>query len=316
MRSRYLAVTAALFALAACDGESANPVSPAAAPSQAVSALAAPTWTIFTTQEPNEILDAAPGWEVSTRFHTTKRGKVVGFRFYRAPGETGSNYGRLWTDNGTRLKQSVAFPSGTGWVEVRLGTPVELSENTNYRVSVNTNTKQVKRGGGFAFDGPITNGPLYASGSHYGQPTGSMPTTSSASMFFVDVIFEEYVPPLPKPDLQIAYIQSLLVNSANQEIVRIRVCNIGDADAPQSYTRLQWYIAPLPSGYGWVQRDQAYLTRALAANGDCENKDIPTPTTSIHPACHQFHAWADFNNLVPESNENNNYINLSTCLWQ
>jgi Domain of unknown function (DUF4082) len=317
MRSRYWAVCAALFALAACDGESVNPVSPAtpeAPPAQAVSATAAPTWTIFTTQQPTEFLDATSGWEVSTRFHSSKRGKIVGFRFYRAPGETGYNYGKLWTDSGQRLKMSKAFPSGTGWVEIRLDTPVEISENTNYRVSVNTNTRQAKKGGAFAFDGAISNGPLYASGSHYGQPINAMPTSGSASMFFVDVIFEEYVPPPPQPNLYVNRLQTLLTYNG-QEIVLVRVCNAGNADAPATYTRLQWYIAPLPSGWGWVQRDQAYLTRALAANGDCQDLTIPTPTTSIRPACHQFAAWADFDFRVPESAENDNLTQVSTCLW-
>ena len=104
-----------------------------------------PTWTIFTTQTPTETLDASPGWEVGTRFSSSKAGKVIGFRFWRAAGETGSNYGKLWTNSGQRLKMSKAFPSGTGWVEIYLDTPVSITANTTYRVSVNTNTKQVKK---------------------------------------------------------------------------------------------------------------------------------------------------------------------------
>ena len=34
-------------------------------------------------------------------------------------------------------------------------------------------------------------GPLTADAGYYGQPTGSMPTTSSTSSYFVDVVFEE-----------------------------------------------------------------------------------------------------------------------------
>jgi hypothetical protein len=61
---------------------------------------------------------------------------------------------------------------------------------TYYRVSVNTNTKQVKTMG-FFDGGPVINGPLVADKGYYGQPTGSMPTTATGSGFFVDVTFTE-----------------------------------------------------------------------------------------------------------------------------
>jgi Domain of unknown function (DUF4082) len=271
----------------------------------------APRWTIFTNQTPDQTLDATPGWEVGTKFTSSKAGKVVGFRFWRAAGETGSNYGKLWTNSGTRLKKSKAFPSGTGWVQIYLDTPVDITANTTYRVSVNTNTKQVKRGGAYVFDGPISNGPLYSDGGYYGQPIDAMPTSTSASMFFVDVIFDEYVPPPPRPNLVIALLQAnLFVNG--QEIVRVRVCNIGDGPAASSTLRLLWFVAPLPSGPGWTQRDGYYTTNALAA-GACQNHDIPTQT--IVSACNQFHAWADYFNAVSESNENDNYLYLAYCRY-
>src|SRR5918996_3523461 len=266
----------------------------------------APTWTIFTNQTPTETLDASPGWEVGTRFQTSKPGKVVGFRFWRAVGETGSNYGKLWSDSGNRLKMSNPFPSGTGWVTVYLDNPVTISANTIYRVSVNTNTKQVKKGGAYAFDGPISNGPLYSDGGYYGQPINAMPSSGSASMFFVDVIFEEYV---PKPNLIIERIQAALVYNG-QEIILIRVCNIGDAPAGASHMRSAWFVAPLPSGPGWTQRDQVYSTNALAA-GACQ--DYPIPTQTFTSARNQFHAWADIYNEVSESNENDNYRYLAYC---
>jgi hypothetical protein len=61
--------------------------------------------------------------------------------------------------------------------------------NQWYRVSVDTNTKQVKTFGAFD-NGPIANGPLAATSGYDGQPTGSMPPTPSNSNLFVDVIFD------------------------------------------------------------------------------------------------------------------------------
>jgi hypothetical protein len=156
-----------------------------------------PRYSIFTTQTPESTLDAAPGWEVATRFKTSAPGCVVRLRYYRPAGETGTNTVKLWSDSGTLLA-SQSFSSGTtGWhyVELRnhgIGPYVDLSicipTNTYFRVSVNTNTKQAKTFAGLST--PIVNGPVTADGSYYGQPTGSMPTNFSGSTYFVDVVFE------------------------------------------------------------------------------------------------------------------------------
>jgi hypothetical protein len=274
-------------------------------------AVEAQTSTIFTTQAPTETLDAAPGWEVGTRFTSSKAGKVIAFRFWRAEGETGTNYGKLWTNTGTRLKMSNPFPAGTGWVQVNLDTPVSIAANTTYRVSVNTNTKQVKKGGAYAFDGPISNGPLYSDGGYYGQPLNAMPTSESASMFFVDVVFQENVVPPPQPNLIPALVQAALYYNG-QEIVLVRVCNTGNADAAASYMEMQWFVAPLPSGQGYVNRDSLYSTPALTA-GACYDHLIPTQTWV--GACHQFHVWVDVYNTVSESNENDNHAYLPYCRY-
>jgi hypothetical protein len=156
-------------------------------------------WSIFTNKTPaTTSLDASPGWEVATRFKTSRAGCVVGLRFYRAAGETGSNTVKLWSESGQMLHSETFTNGTTGWnvVELRnhqVAPFVDLSvcipTNTWFRVSVNTNTKQVKTSGGFLE--PIVQGPLTADAGYYGQPVGSMPTTFSNSSYFVDVVFEE-----------------------------------------------------------------------------------------------------------------------------
>lgn len=270
----------------------------------------APTWTIFTNQTPTETLDAAPGWEVGTRFRSSKPGKVIGFRFWRAAGETGTNYGKLWTNSGTRLKMSNAFPSGTGWVTVYLNTPVTISANTTYRVSVNTNTKQVKKGGAYVYDGHITNGPLFSDGGYYGQPLNAMPTAESASYFFVDVIFEEYVPPPPKPDLYIGDI-----NPFSGTKVSITVCNGGAADVTvNTYTRLAHWVAPLPTGPGWWQEIIDLFTPGPIPVGQCKLVEYTTPSAVGYH--HEYHVDADSQNQVSESNETNNRAIRTWDRWQ
>jgi hypothetical protein len=296
MRLRYLAVCASLLAAAACGDETKNPALPDAEASR-VTATANPRWSLYDSQTPTENLDATGGWEVGTRFSSTARGRVVGFRFYRAAGETGTNYGRLWTNTGTKLKTSNPFPSGTGWVTVMLDNPVEISANTTYRVSVNTNTRQAKTGGGYAYNGALSNGPLYSDGGYYGQPAGAFPTSSSASYFFIDVIFEEYVV-TPKPDL---YIYD--INPFSGSSVVITVCNAGDAPAAASYTRYYHWQAP-PVGNGQVVALVDLSTPAMNAS---ECKNIPVADPSPVGYAHDYQATADIGGVVAESNESNNW---------
>jgi hypothetical protein len=295
MRLKSLAVCASLLAMAACDSEKSNPVLPSAGGPR-LATTAAPRWSLYTGQTPTEIHDAAPGWVVGSRFTSSKAGKIMGFRFYRAAGETGTNYGRLWNSAGQRLKQSNPFPSGTGWVTVMLDNPVAITANTTYRVSVNTNNKQVKTGGGYAFNGPLSNGPLYSDGGYYGQPTGSMPTSSSASYFFIDVIFDEDVPPPLLPDLVIAGF------TATQTTVTVTVCNYGAAPADAS--TLQYYHRKFPPvGDGPLPVLVNFNTPALAV-GQCHPQ--PISDTSEAGYFHDYQARADVYNVVTESNENNN----------
>ncbi|MFL5541550.1 MAG: DUF4082 domain-containing protein [Longimicrobiaceae bacterium] len=186
--TRHCRMIAAALFLAAC-ADTPTAAREGARPPGARATLTQTVWTIFTTQTPASTLDATGGWEVGTRFYTDTPGCVVGVRFWRAVGETGSHRVNLWTNSGTRLGTIVFTPTGSGWKEAYFGGPVCLDTLTYYRVSVNTNTKQVKTFG--AFDsGPIVNGPLTGNLGYYGQPTGSMPTTSTGSNFFVDPIFD------------------------------------------------------------------------------------------------------------------------------
>jgi hypothetical protein len=202
MSRHFLMAAIATLALAGCvDGPTAvTPADTRAAPKPGPAFLATgDRWGIFDGLTPASTLDASPGWEVGTRFYVTEPGCVVQLRFYRAAGETGSNTVKLWDNSGNLLAQQTFNAATTGWnyVELRnhgfspyVDLSVCIDTYTWYRVSVNTNTKQVKTFG-YLSGGPIVNGPVVADAGYYGQPTGSMPTTSTSSIFFVDVVFEE-----------------------------------------------------------------------------------------------------------------------------
>jgi hypothetical protein len=145
-----------------------------------------PGTQIFTSQTPGTFASASPGYEVATQFSSSVNGTVKALRFYRAPGETGDNILRLWTDGGTLLASGRFVDNGSnasGWQEVAID-QVPLTAGVRYRVSVSVNTMHAKTNCGLGSG--ITNGPLTAWQGFWGQPVGSMPTTASCSNFFVD----------------------------------------------------------------------------------------------------------------------------------
>lgn len=193
---RFLPMAVAALTLAACTETTGSSIAPGTS-----SYSVGQEWRIFGGQTPASTIDATGGWEVGTRFYFTVRGCITKLHFYRALGETGDNYIKVWTNSGTLLysdRIANAY-SSPGWKTLDLsplvGPSVDLSicnivRGTYYRVSVNTNTKQVKTFGYFD-GGPVINGPLVADRGFFGQPIGSMPTQSSGSGYFVDVTFTE-----------------------------------------------------------------------------------------------------------------------------
>lgn len=195
MRSLFFLAAAALSTAACADAVA--PEAQRRAPETAQSIVLppdGPRWapkdSIYTTQTPTEFLDASPGWQVATRFIPDYDGRFVGYRFYKAPGETGSHTARLYTTSG-QLVHSATFGAETpsGWQRVTFSTLVYGYAGQEYYITVNTNTRQAKAGGYFAFTGPILRNWGGAYGGAYGQPINTFPSSGSASSFFVDVYY-------------------------------------------------------------------------------------------------------------------------------
>ncbi|WP_395816012.1 DUF4082 domain-containing protein [Archangium minus] len=136
--------------------------------------------------------------ELGVRFRSDAPGRVMGVRFYKGPGNTGTHTGSLWTASGSRLAQ-VTFTNETasGWQEARFATPVTISANTTYVVSYHApmgHYAVTEPGFTSAVASPPLHAPADGDGGnnglyHYGAsdfPTGSY----RASNYWVDVVFQ------------------------------------------------------------------------------------------------------------------------------
>lgn len=109
------------------------------APVQASILAAAPTPQGFWPTNP---VPAAPSAndgsavELGIKFRTSTVGSVVGLRFYKGSGNTGTHTGSIWSASGTRLV-TATFSGETagGWQTVSFAKPVSISANTTYVAS-------------------------------------------------------------------------------------------------------------------------------------------------------------------------------------
>ncbi len=128
-------------------------------------------------------------WEQSIQFSSSIPGRITHIRFYKASGETGIHFGRIWNDASGQLLREQQFFSETasGWQELMLSTPLTITPGVKYRVSYNVNAFGAKVVS--AFGPPIMNWPLTAFQGFFSTPAATFPNTGSVSNFLADVKF-------------------------------------------------------------------------------------------------------------------------------
>jgi Domain of unknown function (DUF4347)/Domain of unknown function (DUF4082) len=188
--------------------------------------------SIFTTQTPDnpnqsDGAGAAGDYELGTEFISAKAGKIDAIRYYKAPSETGSHTGNIWSSTGTLLG-SVVFANETasGWQQQALTTSINIAANTTYVVSVNANSYFAVSGNAIATT--ITNGDLsaVADGSNgvYNSTPAAFPTASNNSNYFRDIVFTPTT--VTPPTNQLGTIATTGTTTQNQ----VLTANVTDAD--------------------------------------------------------------------------------------
>jgi hypothetical protein len=138
--------------------------------------------SIFTNQVPSisDFTDSVP-YELGVKFRSATEGEISAIRFWKAPSETGTHTGKIWTATGTLLA-SVTFTNETtsGWQQQALSTPINIQSNTTYVVSVNVNAYYVATYD--QLDSTIVNGEIssVADGSNgvFNGTPGAFPSNS------------------------------------------------------------------------------------------------------------------------------------------
>lgn len=150
---------------------------------------------LFSAQGPAQINNsdgASLNYELGMKFTATSNGQIKAIRFYKDNKETGTHIGKIYSASGQQLA-SVTFAGETasGWQQQTLSSPLSISANTEYTVTVNTGgTYYVATVNGFASQ--IASGNLKSVVGNNGVfgPVGSRPTQSwNWSNYFRDVIF-------------------------------------------------------------------------------------------------------------------------------
>ncbi|ARO23016.1 hypothetical protein CO659_21070 [Rhizobium sp. S9] len=172
-------------------GTGENIVSAATAPITTVSSSPVSLFTTQTPAQPNFTDGPGVDWEVGMRFVSSNTGSIQAIRYYKAPSETGTHVGRIWSATGQQLA-SVTFTNETasGWQQQTLASPLVISAGTTYVVSVNANSYYSLTSNGFA--NPISNGGLTApvGAGVYNETIGTFPAlVYQNENYFRDVVF-------------------------------------------------------------------------------------------------------------------------------
>ena len=138
--------------------------------------------------------------EVGLKFRADADGAVVGVRFYKAPTNTGTHIGHLWSSTGTLLGTATfTGESNSGWQQVNFSSPIPVTANTTYIVSYFAPAGHYSNDTNFFAQAGVDDPPLHALANGvdgpdavylYTSSPGGFPNVSYRSTnYWVDVVY-------------------------------------------------------------------------------------------------------------------------------
>lgn len=158
-------------------------------------------------------VDDSDAVELGMKFRSAADTKVLGVKFYKGAGNTGTHTGSLWAADGTLLA-SVTFADETesGWQTATFEQPVDITANTTYVVSYYAPNGHYAGDNNYFADNSVVSGILTAlqngadggNGVYkYGSQSAYPSDTWQSSNYWVDVIVEgrevDTTPPVTPP---------------------------------------------------------------------------------------------------------------------
>ncbi len=250
---------------------------------------------------------------IGTKFQSSESGYILGVRFYKGTGNTGTHVGALWTSSGTLLA-SVTFTNETasGWQEAFFSSPVAITANTTYVISYYApNGNYAADANYFAASG-VTNGPLTAlqnndsngdggNGIYAYVAANSFPNqTYNAANYWVDPVFTTSQNTIPTVTMSspasgasvngITPITASIVENGGAAISNVRF-QVDGSDiancAPTSpisgslYECSVWDTTGISNGTHAIQAVVTDANGNVTTSGETVTINNPTPTVSL-----------------------------------
>ena len=194
--------------------------------------------------------------ELGVKFQSNADGYITALRFYKASANTGTHVGNLWTAGGTLLA-SVTFSNETasGWQEMSLSTPVEVTANTTYVASYHTNVGRYSADSNYfasAYDNPPLRTPSNSESvgnGVYRYGASAFPNqTWNATNYWVDVVYQESIGSDATPPVVADFI---IPSTAETLTVPITSFIATDNVGVTGYMVTETSTAPLSTAPGW-----------------------------------------------------------------
>jgi hypothetical protein len=244
--------------------------------------------------------------EIGTKFTSDLGGQIQALRFYKAPGNTGTHTGHLWTASGTLLG-SLTFTNETasGWQQTSFATPIPINAGQTYVASYHTNVGHYSTDSYYFGKSGVDQWPLHAPSSPASGGNGLYVYSSAAAFpnnsyqgenYWVDVVIGplDTTPPTvsitsPTNNAALNGTVTLTANAADNISVlgvqfKLDGVNLGAEDTASPYT-LSWNTASAGNGTHQltaVARDQAgNQTTSAPITVSVFNPDTFPPTVSM-----------------------------------
>lgn len=138
--------------------------------------------------------------ELGLKFRADADGSILGVRFYKAPTNTGTHVGHLWSETGVLLGTvNFSSESASGWQQANFSSPIAVTANSTYTVSYFAPNGHYSSDGNYLAEAGVDAPPLHALANgvdgangvyNYTNTPGVFPTQSYiSSNYWVDVVF-------------------------------------------------------------------------------------------------------------------------------